>query len=62
MGHNIFQHQLLKKILSNDDFQKLDKGSCAVANKQSKAKKMKIKKELSFVKGMSYFFNSKAFL
>ena len=55
VGHNIFQHQLLKKILSNDDLQKLDKGSCAVKIKQSKAKKMKIKKELSFVKGMSLF-------
>ena len=53
VGHYISQHQLLKQILTNNDFQKLDKVSCTIGRKQSRTIKMKWKKRHSFVKGMS---------
>ena len=51
VGHYVSQHQLLEKILSNDDLQKLDKVSCTTKFDESKAKKMKLKRENSLMNG-----------
>ena len=44
MSHNVFMHQLLKLVLPDDDLQKLNKVSCAVAIEQPDVKKIKIEK------------------
>ena len=53
VGHYVSQHQLLQKILSNDDFQKMDKESCKIKFEESKATKMKFERENSFMNGKS---------
>ena len=55
VGHYVSQHQLLEKILSNDDLQKLDKVSCTIKFDESKAKKMK--RENSLMNGKSLSLN-----
>ena len=53
LGHYVYQHQLLQKILSNDELQKLDKLYCKIKFEETNAKNMKSKRDHFLMNGMS---------